>query len=70
MDYIIKLNCYITIMNQGLNLAIFSVTYYISSFCVLGISLNSMEGRDYEKFHRRFLAFGFGSVVVYFVIKS
>jgi hypothetical protein len=70
MDYIIKLNCWITITNQGLNLAFFAVTYYVSTIWVLGFSLNELEGRDYEKFHRRFLAYGFGSIVVYFVIKS
>ena len=78
IDFIIKLNSYITITNQGLNLLVFSVTYYVSlcKFFVLRvvIGLDIFEqGRSnsgFEKFHRRFLSFGFGSVFAYFLVKS
>lgn len=70
MDYLIKLNCYVTLVNQGQNLAFFSVTYYTSAHILIGSATNSEDGKDYEKFHRRFLAYGLGSIFMYFMIKS
>lgn len=37
LDHIVKINNYITLTNQSLNLIIFSTTYYIATF--LGIDL-------------------------------
>jgi hypothetical protein len=37
---------------------------------VLGIMNEGKKSKDFEKFHRRFLAFGFGANFTYFVIKS
>lgn len=70
MDQIIKLNSYITMTNQGMNLAIFITTYYLATFFALDVQGASKDDRSFEKFHRRFLSFGFGSVFAFFVIKS
>ena len=69
-DYIIKLNSYITLSNQALNLGVFAITYYISTFLGIDMSTEKITSTQFERFHRRFLAFGFGSVFAYFVIKS
>lgn len=78
-DFIIKLNSYITIMNQGLNLVVFSVTYY-TSICnpavliplvlLVGVINEGQKSKDFEKIHRRFIAYGFGSNFTYFLVKS
>ena len=41
MDHIVKLNNYITLTNQALNLIIFSTTYYVSTF--FGIDVASTD---------------------------
>lgn len=69
-DQIIKLNSYITLANQGLNLAAFIITYYLATFMAIDINGATVDDRAFEKFHRRFLSFGFGTVFAYFVIKS
>jgi hypothetical protein len=69
-DYMIKLNSYITMLNQSLNMIVFSSTYYLSSFFSLNINSNKLSASDFERFHRRFLSFGFGSIFAYFLIKS
>ena len=70
LDHIIKINNYMTLSNQALNLIIFSSTYYISTFFGIDVANMEISERNFEKFHRRFLAFGFGSVFAFFVIKS
>lgn len=70
LDHIIKLNSYITLMNQAVNLAIFSIVYYISTFFQIDMESEQMTEKNFERFHRRFLAFGFGSVFACFLIKS
>lgn len=70
LDHVIKLNNYITLTNQAINLIIFSVTYYISTFIGIDISSTEISERNFERFHRRFLAFGFGSITAFFIIKS
>lgn len=57
-------------MNQAFNLGIFAGTYYISTFFGIDMSPTSITATQFERFHRRFLAFGFGSVFAYFIIKS
>lgn len=69
-DHIIKLNSYITLANQAFNLGLFAATYYISTFFGIDMSTESVTSTDFERFHRRFLAYGFGSVFAYFIIKS
>lgn len=56
--------------NQGLNIALFIITYYISTFLEIDIWGASIDDRRFEKYHRRFLSYGFGTVFAYFVIKS
>lgn len=69
-DHIIKLNSYITLTNQALNLGIFVSTYYISTFFGIDLANQGFTPIQFERFHRRFLAFGFGSTFAYFIIKS
>ena len=69
-DHIIKLNSYITLTNQAFNLGLFAATYYISTFFGIDMSTEKVTSTDFERFHRRFLAYGFGSVFAYFIIKS
>lgn len=69
-DQIIKLNSYITLANQGINLAIFVITYYVATFFAIDLGGATIDERKFEKFHRRFLSFGFGSAFAYFIIKS
>lgn len=49
---------------------IFSGTYYIATFVGIDISSVEISEWNFERFHRRFLAYGFGSIVAYFIIKS
>lgn len=42
LDFIIKLNSYITVLNQGLNLIIFALTYFVS-LCSSFVSLLTMH---------------------------
>lgn len=70
LEHVIKLNNYITLSNQAINLIIFSTTYYIATFVGIDLSSTEITERDFEKFHRGFLAYGFGSIVAYFIIKS
>lgn len=37
---------------------------------LIGIQQEGRKSRDFEKLHRRFLAFGFGSNFTYFLVKS
>lgn len=57
-------------MNQAINLGLFASTYYISTFFGIDMSTEKVTSTDFERFHRRFLAYGFGSVFAYFIIKS
>lgn len=70
LDHIVKINNYITLTNQSLNLIIFSSTYYLSTFFGIDIAQNEISERNFEKFHRKFMAYGLGSVFAFFVIKS
>jgi hypothetical protein len=70
MNHIIRTNNFVTLTNQLLNLAVFSLSYYLSTFFCIDLASEEVSDRNFEKFHRRFLAFGFGSVVSFFVIKS
>ena len=70
MDHIVKVNNYITLSNQALNLIIFSTTYYVSTFFGIDVASTDISERNFERFHRRFLSFGFGSIFAYFIIKS
>jgi hypothetical protein len=70
LDHIIKLNSYITLMNQAINLAIFAFVYYSSTFFEIDMESDQMTEKNFERFHRRFLAYGFGSVFAFFLIKS
>ncbi len=49
---------------------LFAATYYISTFFGIDVASNDVSERNFEKFHRRFLSYGFGSIFAYFVIKS
>ncbi len=49
---------------------IFSTTYYLSTFFGIDVSSTEISEKNFEKFHRRFLSFGFGSIFAFFVIKS
>lgn len=53
-----------------MNLIIFSITYYLATFFGIDLSSTEISERDFEKFHRRFLAYGLGSITAYFIIKS
>lgn len=70
LDQIIGLNSFITLANQGLNLLTFIVTYYIATFLAIDVNGATIDDRAFEKFHRRFFSFGFGTVFAYFLIKS
>jgi hypothetical protein len=37
---------------------------------MIGVLNEGKKSKDFEKFHRRFLAYGFGSNFTYFVVKS
>lgn len=51
MDHIVKVNNYITLTNQALNLIIFSTTYYIATFFGIDIVSTDVSERNFEKFH-------------------
>ena len=70
MNHIIRTNNFVTLTNQLLNLTVFTLSYYLSTFFCIDLAAEEVSDRNFEKFHRRFLAFGFGSVVAFFVIKS
>ena len=70
LDHIIKLNSYITLTNQGLNLLCFCLVYYVATFFQIDFQDEEMTEKNFERFHRRFIAYGFGSVFAFFVIKS
>jgi hypothetical protein len=57
-------------MNQAVNLALFTIIYYTSTFFEIDMESEQMTEKNFERFHRRFLAFGFGSVFAFFLIKS
>lgn len=70
LDHLSRLNGYLTLANQACNLVLFSTTYYLSTFFGIDISAATMTEREFERFHRRFLCFGLGSVFAFFVVKS
>ena len=54
LDHIIKLNSYITLSNQALNICLFFITYYLATFFGIDIVNTSITDQQFEKFHRRF----------------
>jgi Na+/H+-translocating membrane pyrophosphatase len=70
LDHIIKLNSFITLMNQALNLVMFGIVYYSATCICIYLEYEEMTEKNFERFHRRFLSYGFGSVFAYFLIKS
>ena len=69
-DYIIKQNSYITLSNQAINQLIFTFTYYFATFFGIDIIDTKITDKNFERFHRRFLSYGFGTVFAYFIVKS
>lgn len=70
LNHLIRTNNFITLTNQILNLLVFSLSYYLSTFFCIDLAAEEVSDRNFEKFHRRFLGFGFGSIVSFFIIKS
>ena len=70
IDYLIKVNMYITIFNQILNQSIFTVVYLASIYINIYKADTNIAQLEFERFHRRFMAYGFGGVFSYFIIKS
>ena len=72
LEFIIKVNSYITMTNQALNLVTFCCIYIPSAWIFLGGTTRSrtLPTNYFEYFHRKFLCYGLGSVFSYFVGKS
>lgn len=72
MEFVIKVNTYITMTNQSLNLVIFCLIYMPSAWIFLGGTSKSskLPTPYFEYFHRKFMCFGLGSIFSYFVTKS
>jgi len=72
LEFVIKVNSYITMTNQSLNLVIWCCIYIPSAWIFLGSNERSkkLPTPYFEYFHRKFLSYGLGSVFAYFVTKS
>ena len=70
LDHVIKLNSYISLMNQAVNLLLFTFVYYLATFFQIDMDSEQMTEKNFERFHRRFLAFGLGSVFAFFLVHS
>lgn len=72
LEFVIKVNTYITMTNQSLNLVLFVLIYTPSAWIFLGGNERSrkLHTSYFEYFHRKFLCYGLGSVFAYFITKS
>ena len=72
LEFVIKVNSYITMTNQSINLVVFCIVYLPCAWIFLGGNEKSrkLPTNYYEYFHRKFLCYGLGSVFSYFVVKS
>ena len=53
-----------------MNIGVFMGVYYISTFFGIDVMDTKITDQSFEKFHRRFLTYGFGSVFAFFIVKS
>lgn len=72
LEFVIKVNTYITMTNQSLNLVVFCIIYLPSAWIFLGNNDKSskLPTAYFEYFHRKFMCYGLGSIFSYFVTKS
>lgn len=72
LEFVIKVNSYITMANQSLNLIVFCAVYIPSAWIFLGSNERSRKhpSNYFEYFHRKFMCYGLGSIFSYFVGKS
>lgn len=72
LEFIIKVNSYMTMTNQVMNLMVFCIFYIPASWIFLGTQSRAVKlpTSYYEYFHRKFISYGLGSVYAYFVTKS
>lgn len=70
LDHLTKLNAYLTLANQAGNLVLFAGSYGLALVVEVRLAAEEMTEREFERFHRRFLCYGLGSVVAFFVTKS
>lgn len=72
LEFLIKVNSYITMTNQAINLGLFVFFYIPSAWIFLGntASAKTKPTAYFEYFHRKFLSYGLGTVFSYFVTRS
>ena len=72
LEFLIKVNSYITMTNQAFNLVIFCIIYIPSAWIFLGSNTRSksLPTSYFEYFHRKFMCYGLGSIFSYFVTRS
>lgn len=72
LEFLIKVNSYITMTNQAFNLVIFCIVYIPSAWIFLGSNTRSrsLPTSYFEYFHRKFMCYGLGSIFSYFVTRS
>ncbi len=72
LEFVIKVNSYITMTNQAANLVVFCIVYMPCAWIFLGGNTRSrkLPTNYFEYFHRKFLCYGLGSVFSFFVGKS
>ena len=51
MNHIIRTNNFVTLTNQVLNLTVFSLSYYLSTFFCIDLAAEEVSDRNFEKFH-------------------
>lgn len=72
LEFVIKVNSYVTMTNQVLNMLVFFCFYFPYISFALGTNENAKKRptADFEYVHRKFIMFGFGSVFTLFTTKS